>query len=129
MNRKARQYGKVPRTMKVTDIAFRVCSVFGATIEELAQVLGISVEVLEQMRANDSDLARNIRGGGVLADANVANRLYRLAVGYSQSVTKSYLLPGQTQPVVVTYEEHALPDIAAIAHWLRNRDPERWPNL
>lgn len=117
---------KFRRTVRIEDVAYRVCWVLGATDEELSRVLDITVEELESLKANDADFARWVRLGQRIAEAEVTERLYRLALGFRQKVTRSYLPHGETQPVIATYDEEVPPDRTACVHWLRNRQPKLW---
>ena len=117
---------KYRRTIRIEDIAHRVCQIFGASDDELAQVLDISEKALAELKSFNAEFAKAIWRGQTLADADVVSRLHRLAMGYTRTVTISYLPDGASTPVVVTYEESVPADVTACIHWLRNRQPALW---
>ena len=105
---------------------FMVCQVFAATNEEVARYFEVPEETIEHWAATQRDFAYAMKRGKTLADAEVAPRFYRLAVGYRRKVTKAFLPDCAVEPVIVTMVEDVLPDRTAAIHWLRNRCPEHW---
>ncbi len=107
-------------------IAEKLCVTFGATHEEIAAFFEISGEELT-VRANESpELKRALRIGAVFADANVAERLYRLCAGDTRTVQKRYVRPGSSEVTVIDVEEYTPPNADACRFWLANRQPDQW---
>jgi hypothetical protein len=66
-----------------------------------------------------------ITRGKILADAEVASKLFARACGYVHGAVKFYR--GEDDGVIkVPYEVHHPPDTQAASLWLRNRQPDRW---
>jgi hypothetical protein len=64
--------------------------------------------------------------GKLEADANVAERLYKRALGYEHEAVKIFMPQGADSPVYAPYTEHYPPDTQAASLWLRNRQPAKW---
>ena len=111
---------------KHIETARKLCEIFGATPEELAAVFDVDVTTLDTWIAAHPDLEDAIRKGSVMADAAIAERLHRRAVGYTRRVRKAFFAEGATEPVYVDVEEHHPPDVEACKFWLGNRQPEHW---
>jgi hypothetical protein len=64
------------------------------------------------------------------ADAEVAAKLQKRAVGYTHKAVKIFMPPvpaGQKpEPVIVEYDQHYPPDTMAANIWLMNRQPLLW---
>jgi hypothetical protein len=60
------------------------------------------------------------------ADAEVAERLYRRALGYEHSSVKIFADPKTGAQLVVPYTERFPPDTTACITWLKNRRPDLW---
>ncbi|MCV4566585.1 hypothetical protein OFB72_28960, partial [Escherichia coli] len=58
------------------------------------------------------------------ADADVADRLWRRAVGFSHEAVRIFSHQGKA--LEVAYTEHYPPDTAACLFWLKSRQPDRW---
>ena len=111
------------------ETARKLCEIFGATPEELAAVFDVDVTTLDTWIAAHPDLEDAIRQGSTLADASIAERLHRRAVGYTRRVRKAFFPEGGTEPVYVEIDEHHPPDVGACEFWLCNRQPELWRNV
>ena len=94
--------------------------------EELAQHFEVSLETFRDWMANEPDLARAVRYGRKLGDADVVDAFHQNATGYSHEAVKVLKPAGQDQPVTVTYTKHYPPNTAAGKFWLCNRLPEQW---
>ena len=94
--------------------------------EELAQHFEVSPETFRDWLAAEPELARAVRYGRKLGDADVVDAFHRNATGYSHEAVKVLKPAGQDQPVTVTYTKHYPPNTAAGKFWLCNRLPEQW---
>ena len=63
------------------------------------------------------------------ADANVAQRLYRRAMGWEHEAVKIFMPAGAAEPVYAPYVERFPPDTQAASLWLRNRQPAKWRDV
>ena len=61
-----------------------------------------------------------------MADAEVAERLFLRARGYTHEAVKILSRGGKEEPVMVPYVEHYPPDTTACIFWLKNRRPDLW---
>jgi hypothetical protein len=98
----------------------------GARDGEVAEFFGVEVEVLEGWMREHAEFAEAVRRGRMLADAEVAERLFLRARGYSHEAVKILSRGGKEEPVMVPYVEHYPPDTTACMFWLKNRRPDLW---
>jgi hypothetical protein len=96
----------------------------GASDEQLAQLFSVSPETLAGWMAEIPDFADAVRCGRNLANADVANSLYQLAVGYSHRVER--VLTGRDGPMTVSFLKRHPPSHVACKTWLENRRPQDW---
>lgn len=103
----------------------------GATDEEIADFFDVHVDTVYEWKSVHCEFSEAIKRGKTLADANVADRLYQRAMGYSHDAVK--IFPdggkdekGNKEPLVVPYTEHYPPDTAAAIFWLKNRQRKKW---
>lgn len=103
--------------------AYRICSL-GATDAELAEIFGVSEQTLNTWKQKHPKFLESIKRGKAPADAEVAEKLFHRAKGYSHTEDKLFYHEGEITVVETT--KHYPPDTAAASLWLRNRQPERW---
>lgn len=96
----------------------------GATIEDLAELIGVSRATIYNWQEDNKELATAISGGRNYADANVASRLYQRAMGYTHEAEEIKVADGVIHRVPVT--KHYPPDPQSAMFWLKNRQPELW---
>lgn len=102
------------------DQARKLCLLLGASDEELARFFDVPVAVLRDWVAGIPAFAAAVRAGRDLADAEVAERLYRRALGFSHDAVRIFA------DREVAYVEHYPPDTAACIFWLKSRRPAKW---
>lgn len=104
----------------------------GATDEEIADFFEVHVDTIYEWKSVHPEFSESIKRGKTLADANVADRLYKRATGYSHDAVKIYPVgggkddKGNEKPLMVPYTEHYPPDTAAAIFWLKNRQKKKW---
>jgi hypothetical protein len=96
----------------------------GATEEQLAELFCVTPQTIAGWMAEIRDFADAVRSGRDLADADVANSLHHLAVGYSHRVER--VLKGRNGPLTVSYTKHYPPHSKSCMDWLVNRRPDLW---
>lgn len=96
----------------------------GLTDEEVAGFFEVSVQTLHNWRAKHPAFVEANAQGKVIADAEVAAKLFERATGYSHPAVKFMLVNGVVE--TVNYTEHYPPDTTAALKWLFNRQPGRW---
>ncbi len=103
--------------------ARKLC-LLGATDAEMADFFGVAVSTLNAWKKEQPGFFQSITRGKMLADAEVAEKLYQRAMGYSHKATKMFQSSGTI--LSEEYTEHYPPDTQAASLWLRNRQPRKW---
>lgn len=111
------------------DTVRKICELFAAKTEELAEFFGVETEVFETWLTANPELDRVIARGNLLADARVAERLHRRATGYTHRARKVIGETAQGEPVVAAVEEYHPPNLEAAKFWLCNRQPDHWRDV
>lgn len=96
----------------------------GATDIQLADFFEVCEKTIYTWKQKNPDFLQATKRGKVVADANVAERLYQRAMGYTHDEEKIFQYEGQ--PVRVKTKKHYPPDTQAASLWLRNRQPDKW---
>lgn len=107
------------------DQARKLC-LLGATDSEMADFFGVNEDTVHEWKKIHPEFSESITRGKLSADANVAERLYERAIGYSHEAVKIFMPQGAPGPVYAPYTEHFPPDTQAASLWLRNRQPAKW---
>lgn len=106
--------------------AEKLCKL-GATDKEMADFFGVSEKTLNTWKQAHPEFLQSLKKGKVLADANVAERLYQRAMGYTHEAVKIFPQCGtENGPLIVPYTEHYPPDTTAAIFWLKNRARDKW---
>lgn len=98
----------------------------GATNVEIGDILGVSERTIETWTVSNVEFSAALKRGKLLADAEVANSLYRRAVGYSHDAVKIVADAKTGSEHIVPYTEHYPPDTTAGIFWLKNRRRSEW---
>lgn len=107
----------------------------GATDSELADFFEVEESTINNWKIAHPEFLESIKRGKTLADANVADRLYQRATGYTHDAVKIFPTGGESEdvdgnkvkgPLIVPYKEHYPPDTAAAIFWLKNRQRKKW---
>lgn len=105
--------------------AFNFC-LLGATIPELAAFFEVHPDTISEWQSRHPAFSEALKKGKARADADVANKLYRRATGYSHEAVKIFFPAGSKKPVYAKYVEHFPPDTTAMIFWLKNRRSATW---
>jgi hypothetical protein len=81
----------------------------GATVLEIAKVLGVTDRTLFRWQKKYPELRQALKTGKQGPDDNVERSLYQRAIGFTGEDGKYYA-----------------PDVTACIFWLKNRRPEQW---
>jgi len=103
--------------------AYKLC-LLGATDEEMADFFQVAESTLNLWKKEYAVFSESITRGKLMADAEVAEKLYQRAKGYSHDAVKIFNNDGTE--MIVPYVEHYPPDTQAASLWLRNRQPKKW---
>jgi hypothetical protein len=104
--------------------ARKLC-LLGATDKELADFFEIDVRTVYDWRRTKPEFSQAIAHGNMLADAEVAAKLYERAYGHTHSAIKIYRADDGSV-IKVPYTVEYPPDTTAASLWLRNRQPKLW---
>ena len=108
---------------RFVDQAFNL-ALLGLTEPEIAKVLGVTRQTLNNWRRTQPGFFDAIVRGKEPADAKVARSLFERANGYSHPEIVITSFQGEITKTRVT--KHYPPDTNAASLWLRNRQPARW---
>lgn len=106
-----------------SDLARKFC-MLGATNADLATMFDVAPSTIDKWIAEKPAFSGAVKKGREIADAEVADKLYRRATGYSHPAVK--ILQYEGEPIEVPYTEHYPPDTAAAIFWLKNRRRQDW---
>ena len=96
----------------------------GKTLEQIAEIVGVTSRTLTNWMGRHQDLFLAVREARQVADELVEAALFNRATGYSHPETKAFCYEGCI--VTEDFTKHYPPDTQAAMFWLRNRQPERW---
>lgn len=103
--------------------AYRLC-LLGLTDAELGTAFDVTEQTINNWKNDFPQFFESIKRGKLLADGNVADRLFQRAIGYSHPDTHFSSYEG-----VVTETDtvkHYPPDTTAAIFWLKNRQRKHW---
>lgn len=115
----------------------RQLCLLGCTDKELAEFFDVTVSTVSKWKVDNRRFSEALRGAKIGADGQVAESLYKRAVGFTVdeityeriSLNKEDLQDENIKvdvwkKKVVT--KHIIPDVGAITMWLKNRQKEKW---
>jgi hypothetical protein len=105
------------------DQAYKLC-LLGATDVELADFFNVDERTINNWKHDYPNFFQSMKRGKLMADANISERLYQRALGYSHDEEKIFNNMGQAMRVDTV--KHYPPDTGAIKLWLLNRRPKDW---
>lgn len=103
--------------------AYKLC-LLGSTDADMADFFNVAESTINAWKLKHPDFSESIKRGKISADANVASRLYKRAIGYEHDDEKIFNNNGE--PLIVPTTKHVQPDTTAAIFWLKNRQPARW---
>ena len=96
----------------------------GATDIEIADLFEVSVGALAKWKKKYPEFGEALRRGKDVANAEVASKLYKRAVGYSYTEVTKRVVGGKEQETVT--HKHMPPDVTACIFFLKNRAKDKW---
>ncbi len=107
--------------------AYKLC-LLGCTDAELANFLDVSESTLNLWKETHPKFSESIKAGKEDADANVAERMYNRAMGYTCPETKAQWVQDENggRWEYAEMKKHYPPDTQAASLWLRNRQSKKW---
>lgn len=103
--------------------ATKLCRL-GATNKDLANFFEVHVDTIAEWINQHPEFSESLKKGKALADAEVADKLFKRATGYSHKALKWFSHEGQSWSE--EYIERYPPDTTACIFWLKNRRPDLW---
>lgn len=105
--------------------ARKLC-LLGLTDSELSDFFGVDEATIHRWKHTHKDFCESISTGKMLADSDVADSLYRSAVG-GHFITEERPAGGESGPAfVLPLKRQVAPSVQAQSLWLRNRQPRLW---
>lgn len=103
--------------------AEKLCKL-GATDSELGTFFEVDESTINNWKLKYPQFLESIKKGKDLADAEVAQKLYERATGYSHPDVDIKVVDGEI--VQTELIKHYPPDTAAAIIWLKNRQKTKW---
>lgn len=95
-------------------------ALLGATDKEIANFFNVKEQTINNWKKSEPEFFESLKKGKLEADANVAESLYKRALGYSYEEKREEKKGDKTISKTITKKEVPA-DIAAINIWLKNR--------
>lgn len=108
---------------KYAELAYKLAQL-GIPHQQIAGILEISESTFYEWQGCHAGFKTALKAGMALADANVANSVYRGAVGYSHNHEEIKVIGEEV--VRVPTMKHYPPNPHLATFWLKNRQPELW---
>ena len=96
----------------------------GATDKELADFFDVTETTINNWKIDHDGFFESLKEGKLLSDAEVADKLYKRATGYSHNDT--HVSNSNGEVVLTDIEKHYPPDVTAAIFWLKNRQSAKW---
>ena len=97
----------------------------GLTDDQIAKNMGISRSTLNEWRNKYPDISDALKKSKELADREVENALYKRAIGYEYTETKT-VISDKDGVKTETVVKQVAPDVTAQIFWLKNRKRDQW---
>lgn len=97
----------------------------GAIDKDLADFFEINEDTVNRWKKDHPEFGEALRAGKMQADAEVADRLYHRALGYTHDEEKIFCNK-DGEVTRVTTKKHYAPDTMACMYWLNNRQGSFW---
>lgn len=91
----------------------------GATDKEIADFFEVTEQTINNWKSDYPEFFESIKRGKIIADAEVAESLFKKATGFTNEEVKIFQSDGK--PLIVPFTAYYPPDTAAINIWLKNR--------
>lgn len=103
--------------------AVKLCRL-GATDKELAEFFGVTEKTINNWKSAHPEFLQSLKDGKQLADAEVADKLFQRAIGFSHPDVHISNYQGEVTITPIT--KHYAPDPTSMIFWLKNRRPDLW---
>lgn len=109
--------------IEYSDLAKRLC-MLDLTDSELAAAMDVSEQTINTWKKKYPAFLESIKKGKLIADADVAAKLFHRATGYEHPEDDIRAVDGRI--VITPTTKHYPPDTAAAIFWLKNRQRDKW---
>ena len=109
--------------VKYNKQAYKLC-LLGYTDVELAEFFDVCEATINNWKREYPKFLESIKKGKQEADTNVAESLYKRALGYSHKDTDIKVINDVIVQTPLT--KHYPPDTTAAIFWLKNRQKDKW---
>lgn len=124
MSEKKRPIGRPTKYKpEYAEQAYKLC-LLGAIDADMADFFNVEVSTLNNWKNEFPEFLESIKKGKMLADANVADRLYQRAMGYEAPDVDIRVVGGEIIQTPLT--KYYPPDTPAAIFWLKNRQRGKW---
>jgi cell fate (sporulation/competence/biofilm development) regulator YmcA (YheA/YmcA/DUF963 family) len=96
----------------------------GATDKEIGDFFNVTETTINNWKIKEPEFFESIKRGKIEADMNVADSLYKRAMGYEHDEVHITSFQGEITKTPIV--KHYAPDTTAIMAWLNNRRPEQY---
>lgn len=103
--------------------ARKLC-LLGATDADMAEFFEVTESTINKWKLDHKEFSESLKKGKTLADATVADRLFKRATGYEHEAVKIFNNGGEAMEV--PFIERFAPDTTAAIFWLKNRQSASW---
>ena len=103
--------------------AQKLC-LLGATDDDMADFFDVDEATINRWKHDFPEFCESVKKGKMLADANVADRLYHRAMGYEAPDVDIRVVGGEIIQTPLT--KYYPPDTPAAIFWLKNRQRGKW---
>ncbi len=104
--------------------AYKLC-LLGLNDAELAEYFEVSVATINNWKIDYPEFFESVKAGKVIADAKVAQSLYKRATGFTkEGLEKVFQFQGEI--IRAPTKEYYPPDSGAALNWLKNRQKDKW---
>lgn len=104
----------------------RKLALLGMTDEEMAKFFGVTRQTLDNWKAEEPAFFAAVQEGKEIADANVADSLYKRATGEIVELEKVVKHHETGEHIVIKYKTFIPGDTGAAMNWLKNRKADKW---
>lgn len=100
----------------------------GATDKEIADFFNVDESTINNWKIEYSEFFESIKKGKILADSNVAERLYQRALGFEHDSEEIKVITVDKESIIerVPIRKIYPPDPTAAIFWLKNRRSKEW---
>lgn len=123
-NEKENKAGRpTPYKAEYSEQAFKLC-LLGATDKDLADFFDVTETTINNWKIKHSVFFESIKKGKVVADSEIASKLFQRAKGYEHKGIDIKMIKGKIVKTPII--KHFPPDVTAAIFWLKNRSPKNW---